>query len=80
MCKEIFWLVLALIISNAFLCAYYLPKQLIKFGVLSENTDDRILGTIVGVIIYSIFRNVPSICYLVNKVLNKSMEKIKTER
>lgn len=79
-CKIMFVIGLLLILINSVFCAVYLSLQLKKLNAIPKNDRTNAVGLIIGVLIYSLFRNVPSIFYVINRTFNKSMEKFKTER
>lgn len=78
-CEELFVVIISTIVLNAFLGSFFLPYQLKILGVFpsKEKYSCAVFG---GVIVYSLFRNIPAICYVFRKILKKTMEKYKTER
>lgn len=77
--RPLFWSGAILVAINSAVCAIYLPIQLRTLGVLEDNLRHDFCVTI-GVIFYSLLRNIPSIIYVVRRFIHKSMDKYKTER
>lgn len=79
-CKIMFGIGIFLILINSAFCAVYLSSQLKLLNAIPQNDCTNAVGLVIGVLIYSLFRNLPSIYYVINRTFNKSMEKFKTER
>lgn len=78
-CEVLFVAIISTIVLNAFLCSFYLPYQLKKLGVFPSK-EKHSCAVLVGVIVYSLSRNIPAICYVLRRILKRTMEKYKTER
>jgi hypothetical protein len=79
-CKIMLCVGVLFIVTNSVLCAVYLSHQLKKLNAIPKSRRSNIFGLVIGVMIYSLFRNLPSIYYVINRTFNTSMEKFKTER
>lgn len=79
-CKIIFSIGILLILINSVFCAVYLSHQLKELNAIPKSDRTNAVGLVIGVLIYSLFRNLPSMYYVISRMFNKSIEKFKTER